>query len=135
MDALTEIESRLAEIPQLKYVRTATNLEVPAGNPYGFHVSIVSVSHSYVVYYDGWHEHFENAEDAISCFRFGLSEACRVRVWQHGAFRHKWQLEYRDSGEWRVDSIVGILWYPFWRPRSTFVLQNQWITNIVPLHH
>ena len=40
-----------------------------------------------VVGFDGWHEHFLSVEDALSCFAFGFSELCRLKVLYSGSSR------------------------------------------------
>jgi hypothetical protein len=77
------------------------------------------------VYFAGWHEHFESKADALNCFAFGLSAACRLCVVYRGSTPTKWIVESRKDGSWIQKSETGLLLFPFWRARRIAYLQNR----------
>ncbi len=90
----------------------------------GFPVWLRKEDGSYVVGFDGWHEHFDSEEDALNCFAFGFSERCRLKVIYRGSFAHRWTLESKTDEGWREDSTTGLLLFPFWRRRRVVYRTN-----------
>jgi hypothetical protein len=87
----------------------------------GFQVWLRAASGSFVVGFDGWHEHFDSEHEALECFAFGLGGDCRVKIVYRGSRAHRWTLEFNADGVWREDSTTGLLLYPFWRrPRTVY---------------
>ena len=78
----------------------------------------------YVVSYEAWHEHFDEAISAIRCFAFGLSKTCRLKIISRGKQPHKWIVESLQDSEWVVDSTMGLMIYPFWRKPRVEYRQN-----------
>jgi hypothetical protein len=60
VNPITELKAKLARYPQLRFVETPTSLRIEAPTENGFTVSLdaAAAPHEYVVYFDGWHEHF-----------------------------------------------------------------------------
>jgi hypothetical protein len=125
--AIEIICDKLTKYPQVRFIRTDNSVTVMPCNEAGFKVGLVEYDGRCTVSFDGWHEVFEDQDDALNCFAFGLSSGCRLRVEARGTFRCKWALEYEAHGEWHEDSTVGLVFYPFWRRPETIYLQNHLI--------
>jgi hypothetical protein len=100
-----------------------------SGTTNGFDVTLFidqKNTEPYVVFYGKmYHEHFENEEDAINCFMFGLSNKCRLRVEYWGDRAYRWIMEYkRENGEFKADCETGGFLKPFWRKKTVKYLQN-----------
>ena len=70
------------------------------------------------------HEEFALPLEALNCFAFGLSAACRLCVVYRGAMPTKWIVEAQRDGTWVADSETGLILIPFWLPRRVVYLQN-----------
>jgi len=83
----------------------------------------------YTVYFDGgWHEDFATHEEAINCVGFGLSSSCRLAVTYRGSFACRWAVQSNQGGEWKTDSVTGLLIFPFWRRPRVVYKQNSLVT-------
>jgi hypothetical protein len=124
MNALDEIRRRLSQVPQLRYVDEQNTISVPAQAPGGFDVTFSGAEPEHTVFFEGWHEHFSDSEEAMKCFLFGLSSRCRIKVSRRGGKAHKWTLEAFEDGKWIPYGTTGLLWFRFWLPADTAYLQN-----------
>lgn len=114
-----------ARFQDLDLVRDPDRFDIPPSGPQGFAISCFKTPAGVVVYFDGWHEEFTDAETAVRCIAFGLSDRCRLEVHRKGAFEFKWSLQSRDDdGTWQEDSPVGLLLLPFWRNTSIEIRTN-----------
>ncbi|MGV3662560.1 MAG: hypothetical protein ACO1TE_20415 [Prosthecobacter sp.] len=96
----------------------------------GFSVWLTEQPPGYTVGFDGWHEEFQDVEEALAAFAFGLSDDCRLQVIQRGSMDCAWTVESRDEqGQWQVDSTTGLLFTPFWRKQRTIYRQNHVISR------
>jgi hypothetical protein len=121
MDPIQELTEKLAKHPELSFSATRTSVRVAPPSSVGFSVSFHASSRGYVVYFDGWHEHFDSAAQALECFAFAYSGKCRLAVTYRGRIPVKWVLEYMEEGRWQVDSEVGHFLIPFWlRPQVVY---------------
>jgi hypothetical protein len=127
-DAIDIILRKLAKYPQARFVRTERSITILPSDERGFEVGLAKRDGRMTVNFDGWHEDFEDPDNALNCFAFGLSSVCRLRVEVRGRMRCKWVLEYLADNQWYEDSTVGLLLFPFWRQPSTIYLQNQLVT-------
>jgi hypothetical protein len=94
MSLLSEIENICSEHDLS--VETVKNIYVVRPrNPNGFELWFMEDSEEYIVGYGAWHEHFEknNYSEALSCFRFGLSKKCRIKVLSKAGSDYKWVME------------------------------------------
>jgi hypothetical protein len=121
---IARIEEKLREYPDVLYRKSDNRLEVPAQSPTGFCVWILDRPDKYTVGFEGWHEEFEDADEALDCFTFGLSNACLLRIFRRGETDYKWLVLQRENGEWVSDSETGLLLFPFWRRCVQRDLQN-----------
>ena len=124
MDAIAEIRERLRERTHLEFNEAPGFIEVPAPSPTGFSVSLREADGEYSVFFDSWHEHFEEPADAVGCFGWGLSGECRLRVTYRGDTPVSTTLEYRENGEWLTYSTTALAFRPFWRRKRVELLQN-----------
>jgi hypothetical protein len=79
------------------------------------------------VYYEGWHDEFDDDEEAIKCFMLGLTPVVRLKVTRRGGTAHKWTV-YVDAGRKHEGfSTVALMFFPFWRKGEIVTLQNRWL--------
>lgn len=127
MNIIATIKERLSEYPNLRFEEDSDGISVaPEG---GFTVWAKDHGNSYTVGFDGWHEGFEKAEDALNCFGWGLSNQCRLEVTSRGGKAHKWTAQYFENGNWINDSTTGLLVFPFWRKKTIGYKQNAVINS------
>ena len=69
-------------------------------NPESFDVLIQTAGEAFLVGFDGWHEHFDAEEDALNCFAFGLSKACRLKVAKRGNMECSWTVQAWHDDIW-----------------------------------
>jgi len=127
MDTINEIKSKLNNYDNIKYICDNTSITVKSQNKDGFDVGLYinpENKNTFTVYYNGWHEHFENKKEAIQAFMFGLTNRCRLKVEHRGVKAFRWILEYKKDGNWIKDSIVGSFINPFWKRKTIKLLQN-----------
>jgi hypothetical protein len=133
MDPIAEIRNRLTKYPQARSESGANSITVLPADDKGFPVSFAVAGSEYVVSFSGWHEHFTDANEALNCFAFGLSEDCRLKVYKRGNLEHRWTVESRSNGNWVEDSTTGLLFFPFWQRPRVEHLQNRLLpTNSTP---
>jgi hypothetical protein len=130
MCSIEKIKQKLKAFPQLKYEETSDGIRVSSEDEKGFEVGLVcGVEDGYYVYYGGWHEQFskDEAEDAIGCFLWGLTDNVRLKVKSRGSFQYHWTVQYFEKGKWTYWGCVGLLWFPFWRKKTIRYFQNNLI--------
>jgi len=130
MTAIEKIESKLRKYPSAQFSVSGDMITVQPTDSEGFSVWLTEKRPGYTVGYDGWHDEFEDEEDALAAFDFGLSEDCRLKVIQRGEIDCAWIVEGRDAdGRWSGDSTTGLLFTPFWKKRKTIYRQNHLIAD------
>ena len=96
----------------------------------GFSVWLIEKNPGFTVGFDGWHEEFEDEEDALNAFAFGLSDECRFKVVRRGNTDCAWTVMAKDDrGQWVDDSTTGMLLAPFWLRRKVVYRQNHLIND------
>lgn len=125
MDPIEELKPRLQRIPNVRYESDASSITVFPADADGFAVSIVKNVNGYTVSFNGWHEEFESADEAMNVFGLGLSDECRLREYRRGGFAYKWTVETLEAGQWQEQSTTGLLVFPFWRRSQMHYLQNR----------
>lgn len=128
MSAIETIKARLAKYPHAQFTATETSIVVEPYKPDGFKVRLDVRPGGFTVSFEGWHEEFESENEALNCFAFGLSSACRLRTDLRGGFPYRWTVESLEDGRWVSDSTTGLLVFPFWRPRRTLHRQNHFVS-------
>jgi len=130
MTAIEKIETKLKNYPSARYSVLGDTITVEAADGEGFSVWLIEKRPGYTVGYDGWHDEFDDEEDALAAFAFGLSDDCRLKVIRRGDSDCAWIVEGKDDdGRWSGDSTTGLLITPFWRKKSIIYRQNRLITN------
>ena len=125
MDEIGEIKEKLAKYPAVRYTESPSSIEVHPEDESGFSVSLHLENGGFTVYFEGWHEHFDSKAEALNCFAFGLSQACRLCVVYRGSIPTKWIVEFQQNGSWVQDSETGLIFFPFWCPRRLVYKQNR----------
>ena len=121
---ISSIKEKLQKYPHVTYTSSDGVLEIPAQSPTGFRVWIRERGSDITVGFEGWHEEFTDAEAALKCFAFGLSTACRLRVFRCLGTDYKWQVLVQSDGQWVADSETGLLFPTFLLPKKQRDLQN-----------
>ncbi len=123
-DPIAAIQARLRKYPHARTDSTAERVVVYPTTPTGFEVDFQIHMGRYRVHCLGWHEEFPSSEEALNCFGFALSSACRLKLSSRGGMAYRWQLQYRRDSQWVGDSEVGLWFFPFWRSLEVTYLQN-----------
>ncbi len=125
MSVIEEIKVRLRKYPQAKYESDDASISVFPMSDGGFTVSLAEHQDSYTVSFDGWHEEFQDKEEALNCFAFGLSSECRLKEVRRGNSAYKWTVESSENGKWVEDGTTGLFLFPFWKKKEVRYLQNR----------
>lgn len=125
MDAIEKIRAKLAGYAGVQYLEEPDKIEVRPADETGFAVGLVVAPAGFTVYFDGWHEEFASEKEALECFAFGLSSACRLAVVFRGDRPAKWTVESLNDGQWTPDSTTGLLLQPFWRSSRVVYRRNR----------
>lgn len=106
--------------------RKENSISVSPQNQNGFEVELRDDENEITVIYEGWHEHFDNADVALNCFLVGLTNRHRLCVESWGTKAWKWTPEYLDEDTWsQYGGTMRYLVFPrFWQSRETKYLQN-----------
>lgn len=129
MNPIEEIKIRLLKYPDVKYESDASSIRVLPTSNDGFTVEFDVTRGRYTVHFNGGHENFSDAEEALDCFAFGLSDQCRLKEYRRGNVAYRWDVESKENGQWVADSVTGLLVFPFWKRREVVYLQNRVITS------
>ncbi len=127
MALIDRVAEELARFPAIRFRRDGDSIGVDAASPEGFQVSFSSDGRRHLVHYEGWHEDFADADQAMGCFMSGLTAAVRLKVTRRGGHAHLWTVEVREGEGWKAASSVGLVFFPFWRRKEVVTLQNRWI--------
>ena len=124
MDTIAKVREKLRRFPDARIEETETSITVRPPTHQGFPVGLYVREDHFEVYCEGWHEYFEDEEEAIRCFGFALSTACRLAVTLRGASATSWTLEYRDGDGWQPTSLTALIFVPFWRKKRVVYRYN-----------
>ena len=124
MGAIEKIVQKLRGHPELNWAIDGGSLNVDPVSPDGYRVWIDCSDGKFTVGFDGWHEHFDDEDEALDCFAFGFSDQCRLKVVRRGDFDCAWTLESQEHDTWIEDSTVGLFMVPFWRKKSVIYKRN-----------
>ena len=129
MNPIEELKRRLEQLPDARYESDGNSISVLPNNAHGFNVTLMQNSAtSYTVFFNGWHEDFEDVEETVNVFGLGLSNECRLKEYRRGNFAYKWTVETLEDGQWLEHSTTALLLFPFWRKREVHFLQNKLLT-------
>ena len=127
---INEIVGRLKTYPDADYESDTNSITVSPKNENGFPVTLSDNGNgNYTVAFDFWHEEFDNENDALNCFAFGLTNKCRLKITKKGNKPIKWTVESNENGVWEEDSTTGLFSFSFWRKSEYEFFQNDLIKN------
>lgn len=135
MKVLAELMRRLDQHPNLSYQVEGHILSVLSADAHGFTVSLWDEAPQYTVFFDMWHTQLHDAEQALNCFAFGLSDNCRIKVTCRGGLPHAWSVERRKKGnEWVDYELVGryptgYILFPHRHKAEVKYLQNHFVAH------
>jgi hypothetical protein len=129
MNAIEQIRERLRKYPHVRYEVGASSISVLPTSNDGFTVGLEISQSQITVFFNGWHEHFQEQDEALDCFAFGLSDECRLMECRRGNFAYRWTVESKQDGKWVADSETGLFLFPFWKSKEVRYLQNNLITS------
>jgi hypothetical protein len=92
--------------------------------PGSFEVWLSWNPQEYTVSCEGWHEHFNAKDEALTCFAFCLTLAARLKITYAGNVAYKWTLERVEGGQITREDTTALLLFPFWRHRRVEHRQN-----------
>lgn len=117
--------------PDVTYSATDDSITVDTKDAKGFSVSFGVGPRDIIVSSDYWHEHFEidEADKALDCFGFMLSDSCRLKIEYRGRKAVRWTIESFEDGNWIAYSTTGLFNLNFWSPTRTKYFQNNLITT------
>lgn len=127
MNPIDAIKTRLLKHPHVKYESDQTSISVLPASAAGFTVVFEVTEGPYVVYFNGWHEDFEDVGKALECFAFGLSDECRLKEYRRGKYAYRWAVEAKEGDRWVTDSTTALVIFPFWKRKQVVYLQNDLI--------
>ncbi len=130
MDPIQVIKSRLHKHPHLRFRESPNAIEVEAPCESGFSVGFTAEPDEFTVHFEGWHEHFETAEEALNCFAMGLTCEIRLAITYRGASPVRYVLQYRDGDSWSDDSTTGLILQPIWRRARTELRENPPLASV-----
>jgi len=129
-EIIQKIQNKLDKYPNLKTEYGDNYAIVYPADENGFKVRLDAGDTEYTVSYSGWHDHFEDPDEALNCFGFGLSDNCRLKVYLHGDSEYKWKVEYLKNRKWHKDSETGVLFFKFWQKKKIVYLQNKLVKSL-----
>ncbi|CAN5613168.1 hypothetical protein BH11ARM2_BH11ARM2_21700 [soil metagenome] len=109
----------------IPYEREENRLFVVPISEDGFTVLIFSEGETVSVYCNGWHDDFEDGEEAARFFLFALTNGVRLQVQSRNGEAYKWTLEVLQDEKWSQVSKTGLLIIPFWQRKTEATLQNR----------
>lgn len=129
MDLIEELKHKLNNLPNVRFESDQFSLTVFPADANGFEVGVIKNSDDFTVSFNGWHENFDNMEEAATIFGIGLSDECRLREYRRGTFTYKWTMETLEEGKWEEQSTTALLIFPFWRRAEMRYLQNRFLSQ------
>jgi len=124
MNLIAEIRRQLAEHPGAQCEEGKNWIRYVPSSDQGFVAELSADPDRYTVAFDGWHEHFGDAESAVKCFMFGLSDRSRLKIVSRGGTPHKWTVESLENDKWVEVSATGLVFFTFWRQARVEYRQN-----------
>lgn len=125
MTAIEIIKEKLNKYPHVNYTIEGSHINISPVDQTGFGFSLEENNGEYIVFFEGWHEHFTDQQEAINCVAFGLSDSCRLKEIRRGGKPYKWVVEHFSNGAWETDSETGLLVISFWKKRTEIIYQNK----------
>ena len=111
MALLDEIREKLSKYPDATFESDDSSITVRPNSPGGFPVAFMDCASEYIVSLGGWHDHFDNSDEALDIFFTGLTTHSRISVSIRGNTEYKWTLELLGDNEWVPSSTCGLLFF------------------------
>ncbi len=113
--AIRLVKQVLDELVDGRFIENRSGVTVPASSPGGFDATFSENFHEYTVRLGDWECHFirSNLDDAVNCFSYALTHPTRVKIFSRHGVRYKWQLQFREGGEWRNYTACQKFAYPY----------------------
>jgi hypothetical protein len=122
---IEEIVQRLKQYPDTNYETTEGSITINPKDDHGFPVTMIDNGDAgFTVAFDFWHEEFADYKDALSCFAFGLSTDCRLKLTKKGNRIIRWTVESNENDSWEESSTTGLFTLLFWKKSEHKILQN-----------
>lgn len=80
MDAISKIKEKFKKYTKIKYHKDTNCITVSSAQEGGFTVSYTFNGDKHMISFLGWHEKFNDEDEALNCFTFELSNECKLRV-------------------------------------------------------
>ena len=129
-ETINKVLDKLKKYPKASFDSNSSSLTVNPKDDNGFPVSLIDHGDgNYTVAFDFWHEEFDNENDALNCFAFGLSKDCRLKIFKKSNRVIKWIVESNENGKWIEDSTTGLFSLSFWKKSKIEYLQNDLFNN------
>jgi hypothetical protein len=125
---LDRVETKLTRLGA-SFERTASSITIHPANEHGFEVGFAMADDRFRVWFEGWHEPFTDADEALRAVAWGLSAECRLKVTYRGNIAVAWTTQHCMEGVWHDDATTGWLLTPFWRPKRHVFKQNHLATE------
>ncbi len=90
----------------------------------GFEVGFAEDERFAYVSCSGWHEEFEDKDDARNCFLNALTPRIRILISTRGSYEHKWEYQAFENDSWQSYGVTGLLFFPFWRKAKKTTKSN-----------
>ncbi|MCX7284233.1 MAG: hypothetical protein NTX28_09345 [Novosphingobium sp.] len=125
MDALAALADKLAKHPELNWSKGDQWVSIAAPRSGGFAVELRRDGDEWTVFLGsgGWHQHFDEATEALDLVAWCFSGNARVREIYRGQVLQKSILEGLEDGSWTSLALTRYF-APFWRKKSEVVLRN-----------
>jgi len=127
MNVISKVKEKLQKYPEIRFQEDENSISVLPTLNNGFTVTLIIGYDNFKVFYNGWHEDFEDEEVALNCFALGLSTRCRLKEFRRDNEPYKWTLEYLEKGNWIEDSTISLFDFSFWQNQTIHYLQNDLI--------
>jgi len=124
MRTLDTVREILAERPGLRWTVEGQTLYVEPPREHGSSVCFTDCGEEYILGLDGSHEHGQDMEEALGCFKYGLGARCRQRVTLRGKSDYPRTLEHRAEHGWDEVSRADLILAPFRRKKRVEYRRN-----------
>ncbi len=135
MGAIERIVARLRRMDDVRWELEGRTVRVLPSDCHGFEVALTehrpdAGDDAWTVCFDGWHQHFRSEREALECFAFGLTDACRLICWSRDGRHCRWTVEAKTDDGWIEGSTTGMLLFPLMSLSSVEkrTLQNAFVS-------
>lgn len=125
-EARDRIKQALAKHPHVVFKEDEHSITVEAQDDAGYSVTLQDDGDQVTLWADPYHEHFDEAESAFSCFMWMLTPAYRVVEFRRGKHTIGADLERVIDGKVERLGRFRIL-LPLFGKKETRAFQNHWL--------